>query len=106
MLRLFGLKNCDACRKVLKSLGEVNFKDVRADGVPRDVLELALGQFGDSLLNTRSTTWRNLTQEERAKPQLELLSEHPTLMKRPLIEQDGMLFLGWNKETQTALGVC
>ena len=105
MVKLFGLKNCDNCRKALKKLPEVDFLDVRVDGVPLEVLHAALGQFGDSLLNLRSATWRLLTAEERAKPQIQLLQTHPTLMKRPLIERDGKLYLSWSKETQSALGV-
>lgn len=105
-MRLFGLKNCDTCRKALKRLPGTVFVDVRGEGVPDDLLDRALGQFGDSLVNIRSTTWRGLAEEERAKPPMELLQAHPALMKRPLIERDGALFLGWSKETQAALGVC
>lgn len=104
-MKLFGLKNCDTCRKALKQLSEIEFIDVRGAGVPIDVLNMALGQFGDTLVNTRSTTWRGLADDERAKPQIELLQAYPALMKRPLIERDGQLFLGWTKETQAALGV-
>ena len=100
---LYGLKTCDTCRKALKSLPDVQFVDVRADGVPQDVLARAHAAFGAALLNTRSTTWRGLGAEDRARPPLELLAEHPTLMKRPLIERDGQLFLGWNKATEAAL---
>jgi arsenate reductase len=57
------------------------------------------------LLNTRSTTWRGLDESERARPELDLLQDHPTLMKRPLIETNGALHLGWTKEVQAALGV-
>ncbi len=82
------------------------FVDVRGEGVPDDLLYRALGQFGDSLVNIRSTTWRGLAEEERAKPPFELLQSHPALMKRPLIERNGALYLGWGKDTQAALGVC
>lgn len=105
-MRLFGLKNCDTCRKALKQLPGLVFVDVRSEGVPDDMMHQALGQFGDSLVNVRSTTWRGLTEEERKKSPLELLQAHPALMKRPLIERDGALFLGWSKDTQAALGVC
>ncbi|NRB19233.1 MAG: arsenate reductase [Rhodobacteraceae bacterium] len=105
-MKLFGLKNCDTCRKAMKELPEISFVDVRRDGVPVALLHRALGQFGDSLLNIRSTTWRGLTAEDRAKPQIELLQMYPALMKRPLIDCDGALYLGWSKETQSALGVC
>ncbi|GAA6158478.1 hypothetical protein NBRC116589_06520 [Ruegeria sp. HU-ET01832] len=104
-MRLYGLKNCDTCRKALKSLGGVDFVDVRADGVPETVLSRAFTQFGEALLNTRSTTWRGLSEDERARAPLELLHDHPTLMKRPLIERDGQFFLGWTAATKAALGV-
>jgi arsenate reductase len=46
-----------------------------------------------------------LDEAARARPPLELLAEHPTLMKRPVIERDGSLHLGWAKDVQAALGV-
>lgn len=104
-MRLFGIKTCDTCRKALKEINNVEFVDVRVDGLPNDVRDTALTQFGDSLLNTRSTTWRGLDESERARPPVELLADHPTLMKRPLIEADGQLYLGWNAATRTALGL-
>lgn len=104
-MRLYGLKTCDTCRKALKTLPDAEFVDVRSDGVPDTVLSQALAAFGDALLNTRSTTWRGLDDNQRAKTPLELLKEHPTLMKRPLIEKDGELFLGWTAETRTQLGI-
>ncbi|WP_293573455.1 ArsC/Spx/MgsR family protein [Phaeobacter sp.] len=104
-MHLYGLKTCDTCRKALKSLPDAEFVDVRAQGVPQVLLEQALQQFGDKLLNTRSTTWRGLSEEERAGAPLDLISAHPTLMKRPLIDASGELFLGWDKKTQAALGV-
>lgn len=78
--------------------------DVRADGVPPEVLARAHASFGAALINTRSTTWRGLDEAERGRDPLELLSAHPTLMKRPLIERDGQLYLGWGKDVQDALG--
>lgn len=104
-MRLYGLKNCDTCRKALKSLSDAEFVDVRGDGVPETVLTAAFAAFGGALLNTRSTTWRGLDEGERARPPIELLRDHPTLMKRPLIEQDGALLLGWTAETRAKLGI-
>ena len=103
-MRIYGLKNCDTCRKALKKLENVEFVDVRADGVPIEVLERAYAEFGDALINTRSTTWRSMDAEERAKPPLEMLAAAPTLMKRPLIEAGDQLFLGWTAHVQSALG--
>ena len=103
-MRLYGLKTCDTCRKALKVLENAEFVDVRAEGVPQDVLERAYAEFGGALVNTRSTTWRGLSEAERQKEPISLLQAHPTLMKRPLIEADGKLYLGWGKDVQAALG--
>ncbi len=104
-MKLFGLKTCDTCRKAMKNLDNAVFVDVRAQGVPQDVLSRAFESFGAGLLNTRSTTWRGLDENQRALPPLTLLAEHPALMKRPLIEADGQLYLGWGKDVMVALGV-
>ncbi len=103
-MQLYGLKNCDTCRKAMKTLPDTEFLDVRADGVPQDVLQQALDKFGAALLNTRSTTWRGLSEEERKIPPMQLLSDHPTLMKRPLIVAGQEMYLGWTKDVQAALG--
>ncbi|WP_073195203.1 ArsC/Spx/MgsR family protein [Roseovarius marisflavi] len=100
---LYGLKTCDTCRKALKSLESAEFCDVRSEGVPQDVMAAALAQFGEALVNRKSTTWRGLSESERARAPLDLLAEHPTLMKRPLIDANGTLYLGWGSDTQTAL---
>jgi arsenate reductase len=104
-MKLYGIKNCDTCRKALKLLPSAELLDVRAQGVPLETIQAASTQFGPALLNTRSTTWRGLSEEERARPALELLAQHPALMKRPLIENGETLYLGWTKEVQAALGV-
>jgi len=100
---LYGLKTCDTCRKALKTLPEAQFVDVRAEGIPEGVLNSAYANLGEALLNTRSTTWRGLDEAARTRPVLELLAEHPTLMKRPLIVSGDQFFLGWGKDVQSQL---
>ncbi|SFO83646.1 arsenate reductase family protein [Tranquillimonas alkanivorans] len=101
------LKTCDTCRKALTDLRasghDPHVVDVRADGVARADLERFHAAFGDRLVNRRSTTWRGLSEEERAGDPLELLAAHPTLMKRPVIETDGTLHLGWDAKTKAAV---
>ena len=100
---IYGLKNCDTCRKALKALPGATLIDVRADGLPADVLDAALEQFGTALLNTRSTTWRGLDEAQRQRQPRDLIVEHPALMKRPLIAVDKSLFLSWNKEVEAGV---
>ncbi|MGC1494402.1 MAG: ArsC/Spx/MgsR family protein [Sulfitobacter sp.] len=99
-MQIYGLKNCDTCRKALKALPGFQLVDVRADGLPEDVLDAALDQFGAALLNTRSTTWRGLDEAQRQRAPRDLIKEHPALMKRPLIAVDKNLFLSWNSDIE------
>lgn len=100
---IYGLKNCDTCRKALKALPSATLIDVRNDGVPDTVLDAAMAQFGAALLNARSTTWRGLSDVQREADPRSLLRDHPALMKRPLIAVDKTLFLGWNNDVETAV---
>jgi len=104
-MEIYGLKTCDTCRKAIKALPDARFVDVRSDGVPAPVMAAARAVFGDALLNTRSTTWRGLSEAERGADPEHLLKSHPALMKRPLIADGDTLHLGWTKDVQAALGV-
>ena len=99
-MELYGLKTCDSCRKAIKALTGATYIDVRADGVPPAVLKEAAARFGDKLVNKSSATWRTLGPEDRARDALDLVSENPTLMKRPLIVQGDTMTLGWKADAQ------
>jgi arsenate reductase len=108
IVKVYGLRNCDTCRKAIRSLGDAGREAVLVDvrETPLDDATRArfLGAFGDRVLNTRSTTWRGLTEAERAQPPLDLLAAHPALMKRPVIEAgDGTLHLGWDATVKVSL---
>ncbi|MCK8462724.1 arsenate reductase [Aliiroseovarius sp. S1339] len=103
-MRVWGLKNCDTCRKAVKALEaagfDVDYVDVRADGVdPADLARFHVA-FDEALVNKRSTTWRGLSDGDRAGDPVALLAQHPTLMKRPVIEDGAKLTLGWDAKTR------
>ncbi len=113
-VKLYGLKNCDTCRKALKALTasgvEHAFVDVRADGVSRDQIAAWAKALGwQPLLNTKSATWRGLTDQDKADVDeakaVALMAEHPTLMKRPVIEASGSVTVGWTTDVQEGLGL-
>ena len=104
-MKIYHLKTCDTCRKAIKALPAARFVDVRTEGVPAAVMAAAQAQFGEALLNTRSTTWRGLDEAERARPADVLMVDHPTLMKRPLIVEGEAMYLGWTKDVKGGLGV-
>ena len=104
-MRIYGLKNCDTCRKAAKALPGATLIDIRDRPLSDTLLARAHETFGLALLNTRSTTWRGLDDDAREAAPLDLLRAHPALMKRPLIVDDETLYLGWGPDVRAALGV-
>ena len=107
-LTLYGLKNCDTCKKAMKALeaaGQTfDFVDIRAEADLESLVPGWLEAAGaDKLVNRRSTTWRNLSEEERSADPAPLLIANPTLVKRPVIVRDTQVFVGWSKAEQAAL---
>jgi arsenate reductase len=103
---LFGLKNCDTCKKALKTLSaaglEVHFVDIRAGAdLAEKVPAWLLAVGAEALVNKRSTTWRGLGGVERDKADDEraasLLIDNPTLIKRPVIESGDQVHVGWTE---------
>ena len=103
MIVIYGLKNCDSCRKAVKLMeaggAAYRFHDLRADGLPADRLAIWLERAGwEALVNRRSTTWRGLPEAEKADLDgaraAALLARHPTLIKRPVGEAGEELLVG------------
>ena len=92
MIIVYGIKNCDTVKKALKWLIE----------------QQAEAQFGwENLVNKRSTTWRNLDENVKntlsKSTALSVLAENPTLIKRPIILQDGKALIGFNEKEYIAV---
>jgi len=112
MLILYGLKSCDSCRKALRWLAdegvEARLHDFRKDGLDKSLLARWSAAVGwESLLNRRSTTWRNLPEQDKAELDderaLALMQAHPALIKRPVIEFDGKVLIGFGDETRASV---
>lgn len=102
MTVVYGIKTCDTCRKAVRELG-AELRDIRTEPLSDAELSRFEEAFGAALVNTRSTTWRGLDDAARALAPRALLRAHPTVMKRPVIDRDGTLYLGWGKDVQAAL---
>jgi arsenate reductase len=106
---IYGLKNCDTCRKALKYFKDKGwghqFVDVRADGVPDGKIAEWMADRGwKTLLNTKSTTWRQLDEAQKQNPDdakaAALINEYPTLMKRPVFQGQDKVIVGFKTAQQ------
>lgn len=104
---LYGIPTCDTCKKAQKALEAaghpVTFRDIRRDPLSEADISRFVSEFGDRLINKTSTTYRSFNDFLKASEAEVQLAEAPTVMKRPLIEADGQLYLGWGDEVQAAL---
>lgn len=109
---VYGIANCDTCRKAQKWLVERGiehqFHDLRADGVDASLLNKWINEFGwETLLNRRSVTWRQLPEamQQNVSPvsAASLMLAHPTLIKRPIFDLGGRFLLGFSAAQQESL---
>ncbi|WP_237385111.1 ArsC family reductase [Xenorhabdus sp. Sc-CR9] len=92
---LYGIKNCDTIKKARHWLEDqeipYQFHDYRVEGLSSELLQSFIEQIGwESLLNTRGTTWRQLSDEQKAtinnaEAAKVLMLEKPAIIKRPLL---------------------
>ncbi len=109
MIRVYGIKNCDSVKKALSFLKkhalEYEFHDFKTQELSREQISSWLKKTDiKTLFNSRSTTYRtlklkelNLTDEQKT----EWLYKENMLIKRPVIEYDSELLVGYNEDNYT-----
>lgn len=113
-ITLYGISpnNCDTVKKAQRWLQansiEFSFHDFRKDGLEQQQLEQWAAALGwETLLNKRSTSWRQLDDEiksnidEQSAIREMLIS--PTLIKRPLLELNGQYQVGFKEADYASL---
>lgn len=104
---IYGIKNCDTMKKARAWLDghgvAYAFHDYKAAGIDAARLENWAGKVGwEILLNRAGTTFRNLPDAEKADineaKALALMQAQPSLIKRPVLDVDGTLLVGFKPE--------
>ncbi len=107
MVTLYGINNCDTVKKAIKWLKQANiehtFYDFKKQPLTTELLTCFTEQSDWSqLLNKRSTSFRNLPDEVKNnlsdEVKFKAVLEQPTLLKRPLLQLDNQLILGFKAE--------
>ncbi|MEA1888225.1 MAG: Spx/MgsR family RNA polymerase-binding regulatory protein [Pseudomonadota bacterium] len=109
---LAGIKNCDSVRSAQRWLDEnsikYDFLDLRSDLFVRHILGKWMEKVDwTTLLNKRSATWRGLDDKERTDLDevraMSLMMKHPTLIKRPVLQVDDLIEVGFSAERYAEL---
>jgi Spx/MgsR family transcriptional regulator len=106
---LYGIKNCNTMKKAFDWLNENNvafeFHDYKKVGISQEKLEVWIAQAGlETIVNKKGTTWRQLSDEQKAasedqKKAVPILLEKTSMIKRPIIEVDGkIILLGFDEQ--------
>jgi arsenate reductase (glutaredoxin) len=104
---IYGIKNCDTMKKARAWLDKKGidyaFHDYKTAGIERDRLEGWSVKVGwESLLNRAGMTFRKLPDKDKEglteKKAIALMLDQPSMIRRPVLEADGKLLVGFKPE--------
>ena len=110
-IAVYGLTNCDTVKKARKWLDahwlDYTFHDYKKEGADAGKLASWSDAAGwEVLLNKRGTTFRKLDEADRADlgrdKAISLMLQHPSMIKRPVVEFGGGVLVGFSEEAWAA----
>ena len=106
-ITIYGIKNCDTMKKARTWLDAkgiaYRFHDYKVEGIDRGHLEKWTQEAGwETVLNRSGTTFRALDEGKKAdlgrEKAIALMLEQPSMIKRPVLEANGKLLVGFKAE--------
>lgn len=112
-VKLYGIAGCDKVRSARAWLAQrgiaAGFHDFKKLGVAPDLIGAWLKQLEwTELLNRRGTTWKQLPEARRtgitsAAAAGALMLDKPSVIRRPVMDLDGRLHVGFDADTYSTL---
>jgi Spx/MgsR family transcriptional regulator len=111
-LQLYGIPNCDTVKKARTFLtaGGVahDFHDYKKAGVPSDALARWVARWGwEAVLNRAGTTFKALPDADKtgldADKAMALMQANPSMIKRPIVEGEGVALIGFKPDAWSAV---
>ena len=107
VLTVYGLNQCDTVKRArqwLQAQG-VDFQFVDFKKIPPSAAQISAWAEAvgwEALLNKRGTTWRKLDAATQARvvdapSAVAVLAQHPSAIKRPVVETGGQLLVGFDE---------
>ena len=106
-ITIYGIKNCDTMKKAFAWLDKkgvaYDFHDYKSAGVARGALEGWARVVGwETLLNRAGRSFRALPPKDQQglseKKAIALMAAQPSMIKRPVLDIDGGLLVGFTPE--------
>jgi arsenate reductase (glutaredoxin) len=107
-ITLYGIPNCDTVKKARTWLDAQGiayaFHDFKKAGIQRELVETWLRDVPwDVLVNRKGTTWRGLSDEQKAavndpSSAAELMLATPSVVKRPVLHIAGKSHVGFSPD--------
>lgn len=110
-IQLYGIPNCDTIKRARAWLDArglaYTFHDYKKEGADPARLTRWIAEVGhEALLNRRGTTFRKLPEAERegidAGRAVMLMTREPSMIRRPVVEHDGALLVGFSEDAWSA----
>ena len=111
-IHLYGIPNCDTVKKArvwLEKQGrDYTFHDYKKEGADPAKLVAWIAAAGlDVVVNRKGTTFRKLSDTEQAAAAdshtaVALLVQHPSIIKRPIVEHPGGVLVGFKEDEWSA----
>lgn len=106
MYKVYGIPNCDTVKKAITWLKEndipFEFHNYKKEGISQEKLNEWLTQKPwEVLVNKAGTTWKKLSEEEKANDNasaIALMLDKTSVIKRPIIEGDKIVAIGFKSE--------
>lgn len=105
---LYGIPNCNTVKKVIdwfkQNKLDFTFHNYKTEGISKKKLKEWCKHFGwQNVLNTNGTTWRDLSDEEKAlitneKTAIAFMFENTSAIKRPIVEADDKYLIRFKEE--------
>lgn len=110
-IRLYGINNCDTCRKARRWLNDRDadhhWHDIRRDGLTDAMVADWLKTVGTHrLINRRGQSWRKLDDSTRSALEAgntAVFLDNPTVIKRPVLVTGDHVTVGFDPDSWASL---
>ncbi len=112
-LTVYGIPNCDSTKKAILWLNKnkigFSFFNYKLQKISHQKLQGWCAVKGwETIFNKRSSTWRELSEEQQKivtnkNAAIKIMLTNNSIIKRPIIEQDQKIFVGFNENEYKGL---